>query len=144
MLTHRESMTAATSAAILAGIGISSASAEHQALEDFEIDRELRMRISNGFTTQIWTYGGQVWKETQDTLSFHEDERVRISVRNDTPDVRVVSAGHDRMLRIRPGETASIDLTVASLEAFSIDVVGLPAFSRPVKVRANDGALAPT
>jgi FtsP/CotA-like multicopper oxidase with cupredoxin domain len=135
-------MTAAASAAILAGIGISPAFAEPLSHEDFEIDRELRMRISNGFTTQIWAYGGQVWRETQDTLCFHEDERVRISIRNDTPFVRVVTVGHDRVLRIRPRETASIDLTIASLEAFSIDVVGLPAFSRPARIRANYGAHA--
>jgi hypothetical protein len=44
------------------------------------------------------------------------------------------------MVRIRPGETAAVDLAVKSLAPFSIDVVGVPAFSRPVTVRASDGA----
>ena len=142
MSTRRETMVATTAAAILAGIGITPAHAESQELKDSALDRELQMRISNGFTTQIWAYGGQIWKETADILSLHEDECVRISISNDTPVVRVVSVGHLHMLRIRPGETAAVDLAVKSLEAFSIDVVGVPAFSRPVTVRAAYGGHA--
>ena len=142
MSTRRETMVATTAAAILAGIGITPEHAEALELEDSELDRELQMRISNGFTTQIWAYAGQVWKETADILSLHEDECVRISISNDTPIVRVVSVGHRHMLRIRPGETAAVDLTVKSLNPFSIEVVGLPAFSRPVTVRPSYGAHA--
>ena len=137
MSASAESMVAMTNAAILAGIGITLEHAEPLELDDFELDRELQMRISNGFTTQIWAYAGHVWKETADTLALHEDECVRISIANDTPTVRVVSVGPSRILRIRPGETANVDLAVRSLTPFSIDVVGVPAFSRPVSVRAN-------
>lgn len=142
MLTSREIMVATNAAAILASIGITPAHAEPLELEDSELDRELQMRISNGFTTQIWAYEGQVWKETADTLALHEDECVRISIANDTPTVRVVSVGPSRMLRIRPGETAIVDLAVKSLNPFSIEVVGVPAFSRPVAVRASYAARA--
>ncbi len=142
MPSKRETMVATTNAAILASIGITPAHAEPLELEDFELDRELQMRISNGFTTQIWAYAGQIWKETADELALHEDACVRISIANDTPTVRVVSIGPDRMLRIRPGETANVDLAVRSLAPFSIDVVGVPAFTRPVTVRASDGANA--
>jgi hypothetical protein len=44
------------------------------------------------------------------------------------------------MLRIRPGETACIDLLVDSLEPFEIAVVGQPPLSRPVHVRPNQNA----
>ena len=140
MTAGHEGMVATISAAILASIGITPAHAEPLELEDVELDRELQMRISNGFTTQIWAYAGQVWKETADILALHEDELVRISIANDTPTVRVVSVGPTRMLRIRPGETANVDLAVRSRAPFSIDVVGVPAFSRPVEVRASYGA----
>jgi hypothetical protein len=142
MSTRCNAVAAAINAAILAGIGITPMRAEPLELEDFELDRELQMRISNGFTTQIWAYDGQVWKETADILALHEDECVRICIANDTPIVRVVSVGPNHMLRIRPGETANVDLAVRSLTSFSIDVVGVPAFSRPVSVRASDGAHA--
>ena len=137
MHTRSETMVAVIAAAILAGIGITPRHAEPLELDDVELDRELQMRISKGFTTQIWAYAGQVWKETPDILALHEDECVRISIANDTPVVRVVSVGPTRILRIRPGETANVDLAVRSLAPFSIDVVGVPAFSRPVSVRAN-------
>ncbi len=137
MPTRRESMVATINAAILASIGISPAHAEPLELQDCELDRELQMRISNGFTTQIWAYAGQVWKETADTVALHEDECVRINIANDTPTVRVVSVGPNRIVRIRPGETANVDLAVRSCTPFSIDVVGVPAFSRPVSVRAS-------
>ncbi len=137
MPSKRETMVATTNAAILASIGITPAHAEPLELEDFELDRELQMRISNGFTTQIWAYAGQVWKETADTVALHEDECVRINIANDTPTVRVVSVGPNRIVRIRPGETANVDLAVRSCTPFSIDVVGVPAFSRPVSVRAS-------
>jgi hypothetical protein len=137
MSTRRETIVATINAAILAGIGITPAHAEPLELDDAELDRELQMRISNGFTTQIWAYAGQIWKETADTLALHEDEHVRISISNDTPIVRVVSVGPDRILRIRPGETANVDLAVRSRTPFSIDVVGVPAFSRPVSVLAS-------
>jgi hypothetical protein len=140
MPTRYETMVAATNAATLAGIGITPAYAEPLEFEDSELDRELQMRISNGFTTQIWAYEGQVWKETADTLALHKDECVRISIANDTPIVRVVSVGRGQMVRIRPGETAVVDLAVNSFTPFSIDVVGVPAFSRPVTVRAGYGA----
>lgn len=140
MSTRHETIVAAINAATLASIGITAAHAEPLELDDVELDRELQMRISNGFTTQIWAYASEVWKETADTLALHEDEYVRISIANDTPTVRVVSFGPGRMLRIRPGETANVDLAVRSLAPFSIDVVGLPAFTRPVTVRPGYGA----
>src|SRR5262245_37223482 len=142
MPAGNESMVAMIRAAILAGIGITPAHVDPLELEEAELDRELQMRISNGFTTQIWAYAGQVWKETADTLALHEDECVRISIANDTPTVRVVAVGPDRMLRIRPGETGNIDLAIRSLTPFSIDVVGVPAFTRPVTVRPSYGAHA--
>lgn len=132
-------MVAAIATAILASVGITPAHAEPLELEDGELDRELQMRISNGFTTQIWAYAGEVWKETADILALHEDECVRISIANDTPTVRVVWVGPTRILRIRPGETANVDLAVRSLAPFSIDVVGVPAFTRPVTVRPGYG-----
>ena len=139
MPAGNESMVATITAAILASVGITPVHAEPLELEDGELDRELQMRISNGFTTQIWAYAGEVWKETADILSLHKDECVRISIANDTPTVRVVSVGPGRILRIRPGETANVDLAVTSFAPFSIDVVGLPAFTRPVTVRAGHG-----
>ena len=67
---------------------------------------------------------------------------MRITIANDTPTVRVVSVGANRIFRIRPGETANVDLAVRSLMPFSIDVVGVPAFTRPVTVRPSDEARA--
>jgi hypothetical protein len=142
MHAGHEGTVATIAAAILASIGITPAHADPLELDDGELDRELQMRISNGFTTQIWAYAGQVWKETADILSLHEDECVRISISNDTPIVRVVSIGPNRILRIGPGETANVDLAVRSLTPFSIDVVGVPAFTRPVTVRPGHGAHA--
>ncbi|HEX5007409.1 MAG TPA: hypothetical protein VFV70_09875 [Hyphomonadaceae bacterium] len=141
MSAGSESMVASITAAILASVGITPAHAAPLEFDDdAEFDRELQMRISNGFTTQIWAYAGEVWKETADILALHEDECVRITIANDTPTVRVVSVGPGRVLRIRPGETANVDLAVTSLLPFSIDVVGVPAFTRPVTVRASNCA----
>ncbi|MDP3739717.1 MAG: hypothetical protein Q8R02_20180 [Hyphomonadaceae bacterium] len=138
MLKHSEAMAAATCVAILAGIGISPAFAEPQRHEDFEVDRELVLAVSDGFSRQTWRYAGQVWSETRDTLLMHEDERVRVYITNDMPGVRVISFGDDQPARrVRAGETISADLTMDHARGFTIAVVGQPAFSRPVRVRAN-------
>lgn len=141
--SRREAMAAASCAAALAAIGISPANAGPLRAPHNEIDRELRLRISDGFSRQTWAHSGQQWTETRDTLSMHEDEIVRVSIFNDTPSVRVISFGDTRPhLRIRPGEGASIDLFVDQLDPFEIAVVGQPPLSRPVKVRASYGAYA--
>lgn len=143
MLKYSEAMAAATCAAILAGIGILPAHAESQRHEDFEVDRELSLAVSDGFTRQTWRHAGQVWTETRDTLSLHEDECLRIYVTNDAPGVRVISFGEDLPARrVRAGETISIDMTVSRLEGFTIAVIDQPALSRPVRVRATYGANA--
>lgn len=143
LITLRDAMAAATCTVILAGIGIAPASAEPQHHEDFEVDRELSLAVSDGFSRQTWRYAGQVWSETRDTLQMHEDERVRVYVTNDMPGVRVISFGDDQPARrIRTGETIAIDMTISRLAGFTISVVGQPALSRPVRVRATYGAHA--
>lgn len=143
LIARRDAMAVATCTAILAGIGIASASAEHQRHEDFEIDRELVLAVSDGFSRQTWRHAGQVWNETRDTLLMHEDERVRVYITNDMPGVRVISFGDDQPARrVRMGQTVAIDLTISRLAGFSIAVVGQPALSRPVRIRANHSAHA--
>jgi hypothetical protein len=141
--SKREAMAAASCAATLAGIGISPASAAPVRAPNNEIDRELRLAISDGFARQLWVNGGGSWTETRDVLAMHEDEIIRVVIFNDTPGVRVISFGDNRPhLRIRPGEMKSLDLAIDSSEPFTIAVVGQPPISRPVKVRANDSASA--
>jgi hypothetical protein len=143
LLKHSEAMAAATCGTILAGIGILPAHAEPQRHEDFEVDRELVLAVSDGFSRQTWRYAGQVWSETRDTLLMHEDERVRVYITNDMPGVRVISFGDDEPVRrVRTGDTVAIDMTISRLAGFSIAVVGQPALSRPVRVRANSSAHA--
>jgi hypothetical protein len=143
MITRREAMAATAAAAVLAGIGISPANAEPRRLEDSEIDRELSLAVSDGFSRQTWRYAGQVWTETRDTLSLHEDERIRVFVTNDMPGVQVISFGDDRPVqRVRPGEMVAVDLTINRLDDFLISVIGQPSMSRPVRVRPSYGAHA--
>ena len=135
---RRDAMAAATCTAILAGVGILSADAEASRHEDFEIDRELVLAVSDGFSRQTWRYAGQVWNETRDELTMHEDERIRVYVTNDMPGVRVVSFGDDMPVRrVRTGETIMIDLTISHLAGFMISVVGQPALSASARVTAS-------
>jgi hypothetical protein len=143
LLKHSEAMAAATCAAILASIGILPAHSEPERHEDFEIDRELSLAVSDGFSRQTWRHAGQVSNETRDALLMHEDERVRVYITNDMPGVRVISFGDDQPVRrVRTGETIAIDLTISRLAGFSISVVGQPALSRPVRIRTNHSAYA--
>jgi hypothetical protein len=141
MITRREAIAASAATVVLAGIGISPAHADVRHFDEGEIDRELSLAISDGFSRQTWRYAGQVWTETRDTLSFHEDEHIRVYVTNDMLGVRVISLGDDRPVRrVRPGETIAIDLMVDGVDDFIISVAGQPAISRPVRVRASYGA----
>jgi FtsP/CotA-like multicopper oxidase with cupredoxin domain len=140
-VTRRETIVAGTAVAILAGIGISPASADPLPHDAFA-DRELRLSISDGFTRQTWFYAGQVWSETRDTLVFHEDETIRITIANDQRGDRVIALGEDQMIRVKQGEVRSVVLRIASLRTFSIAVADQPMFSRTVQVRANYGAHA--
>ena len=140
MNKHSEAMASAAATAVLASIGISPAHAERQRHSDFEIDRELSLAVSDGFTRQTWRQAGQVWTETRDTLSMREEERVRIYVTNDMPGARVISFGDENPVqRVRTGETIAVDLTITRPDSFVISVVGQPALSRPVRVRTNGG-----
>lgn len=137
--SRRAAMAEASCTATLAAIGISSAAAAPTRMTQGQIDRELRLWVSDGFSRQTWNDNGDVWTETRDTLAMREDEIVRISILNDTPSVCVISFGDRRpMLRIRPGEASSVDLFVDSREPFEIAVVGQPPMSRPVRVRASE------
>jgi hypothetical protein len=141
MLSRREVVVAGTAAAILAGIGIQPALAEPSGHTD--IDRELRMAVSDGFTRQAWVHGGQTWIETRDVLSLHEDEVIRITIANDRPGSRVISIGDDReLMLLRQGEMKSVTLTIRQLQGFRISVMGEPMITRPATVRANRGARA--
>ena len=140
---RRAAMAEASCAATLAAIGITSANAAPRRMTQGEIDRELRLWVSDGFCRQTWNEQGHVWSEVRDKLVMREDEIVRISILNDTPSVCVISFGDRRpLLRIRAGEAAAIDLFVDSNEPFEISVVGQPPLSRPVKVRSNENAQA--
>lgn len=131
-------MAEASCIATLAGIGITTRTTMPPRITQGDVDRELRLWVSDGFTRQSWKEDGQVWHETRDRLMMREDEIIRVGIFNDTPSIRVISMGDKRpMLRIRPGETASIDLFVDSLEPFEIAVVGQPPLSRPVRVRPS-------
>jgi hypothetical protein len=142
MITRRHAVAAGSGAAILAAIGIFPASAAPQP-EAGEVDRELRLAISDGFTRQTWIYAGQKWTETRDIVTFHEDELVRITITNDRPGARVISFGGDReLMRLGPGETRSMVLGISRLDAFEISVMGQPMITRAAKVRANYGAHA--
>lgn len=144
-VTRRETILAGTAIAILAGIGISPASAEPlppNTSDGASADRELRLSVSDGFTRQTWFYAGQVWSETRDTLVFHEDETIRITIANDQRGDRVIALGEDQMIRVKQGEIRSVVMRVASLKAFSIAVADQPMFSRTVQVRPNYGAHA--
>ena len=143
LLGHSEAMAVAACTALVASIGILPAYAEPQRHEDLEIDRELSLAVSDGFSRQTWRHAGQVWKETRDALLMHEDERVRVYITNDMPGVRAISLGDDQPVRrIRTGETFAIDLTISRLAGFSIAAVGQPALPRPVRIRASHSAHA--
>jgi hypothetical protein len=139
MLTTREPVAAGTTAAILAGVGISSAKAP--APRHAAIDRELRLSISDGFARQTWIYPDRIFTETRDTLTFQEGEVLRIVVMNDGPGVRVVSLG-SIMLRVPGGEMRATLIAIDKAEAFQITVLGQPMITRPAKVRANFGKRA--
>jgi hypothetical protein len=140
MNTYREAMASAAAAAVLASVGISSADAEHPRHADFEVDRELALSVSDGFARQTWRQAGQVWTETRETLSMHEEERVRVYIINDMPGARVISFGEGQPVqRVRPGETVAVDLTIGGPDGFTISVVGQPALSRPVRIRSTMG-----
>lgn len=140
MTGQRDSVAAEASAAILAGIGIYPASAKPIRVRTV-IDRELCLSISDGFTRQTWRRQGHSWTETRDVLSVSEHECIRITVLNDMPGLRIVSLGGARMLRVPPGELMSMTVQVDE-EPFSISVVGQPAISRPVRIRAREDAKA--
>jgi len=134
--SRRAALAANNCAATLAGIGITPAGVRPMRAPHNEIDRELRLSISEAFARQTWVQGGRAWTETRDVLAMHEDEIVRVIVFNDTPGVRVIAFGdHRPHLRIRPGEMQALDLFIDSLEPFAIAVVGQPPLSRPVSVR---------
>ena len=139
--TRRETILAGSAAAILAGIGIFPAHAEPLP-HDESADRELRLMVSDGFTRQFWVYGGQTWSETRDTLTFHEDETIRITIANDQRGDRVIALGEEQMIRVKQGEVRSVVMRVASLKPFAIAVADQPMISRQVQVRANYGAHA--
>lgn len=129
-------MVANSYAAALAGIGITPAGAQPMRAPHHEIDRELRLTISDAFARQTWVQSGRAWSETRDVLVMHECEIVRMIVFNDTLSVRVVSfGGHRTHLRIRPSEMQALDLFIDNLEPFVIAVFGQPPMSRPVKIR---------
>jgi hypothetical protein len=125
-------------AALLAAIGILPSNLQPLTRNAF-VDRELILSVSDGFTRQAWVIEGRVTRETRETLSFVDGELVRITIANDTPGVRVITVGDGRMLRLSAGQSGSIDVTGRRDAEFAIEVVGHPAFSRPVKVqrRAN-------
>ena len=141
---RRAAMAEASCTATLAAIGINSVHASPTRTTQGQFDRELHLRVSDGFTRQSWRDGLHTWNETRDTLAMHKDEIVRITIVNDTPAVRVVSLGDGRpMLRIRAGEAACIDLFIDSFETFEIAVVGQPPLSRPVRIRREGPSLRP-
>lgn len=126
---------ASAAAALLASIGISPAGTKHCRHADFEIDREVSLAVSDGFTRQTWRKAGKVWTETRDILSFDQGERVRIFISNYTPGVRVISFGDENPTqRVRSGETIIADVTAKG--SFIIAVAGQPSLSRPVRVLA--------
>ena len=145
MLSRREVVVAGTAAAILAGIGIQPALAlsSDGAAPHVEIDRELRLAVSDGFARQLWVHGGQVWGETRDVLTLHEDEVIRITVTNDRPGSRVIAVGDEReLMLLRAGETKSVTMTIRQLDGFRISVMGEPMIMRAAMVRPNYGAHA--
>jgi RNase P/RNase MRP subunit p29 len=121
-------------AAILAGIGIFSLNIQPLTSNGF-VDRELILSVSDGFTRQAWVIDGRVTRETRETLSLEDGEHVRITIANDTPGVRVITLGDGRLLRLAAGQSGAIDVTGRRGAEFSINVVGQPALSRPVKVQ---------
>lgn len=146
MLTGRETVAAGTMAAILAGIGIQPALARPalaEAAPHAEIDRELYLAVSDGFTRQAWRHGGQTWIETRDVLSLREDEVIRITIANDRPGSRVISLGDERdLMLLRAGETRSVTLAIRQLHGFRISVMGEPMITRAATVRPNYSAYA--
>jgi RNase P/RNase MRP subunit p29 len=121
-------------AALLAAVGILPSNVQPLTRNAF-VDRELIMSVSDGFTRQTWVIDGRVIRETRETLSFVDDEVVRITVANDTLGVRVITVGDGRMLRLSAGQSGSIDVVSRRGVEFAIAVVGQPAFSRLVMVR---------
>ena len=126
-------------AAILAAIGILPSNVQ-PLVRNANVDRELILSVSDGFTRQTWVIDGRVTRETRETLSFVHGELVRITIANDTPGVRVVTIGDGRMMRLSAGQSGSIDVTVGRDARFAIEVVGHPAFSRPVTVQRGASA----
>ncbi|HEX5007408.1 MAG TPA: hypothetical protein VFV70_09870 [Hyphomonadaceae bacterium] len=137
MTNHESSMQ--SGAAILAGIGILPSNVP-PLTRNILIDRELILSVSDGFTRQSWVQDGRVNRETRETLSMDDGEHVRITIANDTPGVHVIALGDGRMLRLSAGKSGSIDVSARRGDEFSIDVVGQPAFSRPVKVKRKSNA----
>ena len=123
-------------AGILAAIGILPSNVQ-PLTRNARVDRELILSVSDGFTRQTWVFDGRLTRETRETLSFVHAELVRITIANDTPGVRVVTVGDGRMLRLSAGESGAIDVIVGHDAEFAIEVVGHPAFSRPVKCIAD-------
>jgi hypothetical protein len=126
-------------ATTLAAVGILSSNVQ-PLTRNALVDRELVLSVSDGFTRQTWVKEGRVRRETRGTLSLVDGELVRITIANDTPGVRVVTVGDGRLLRLSPGQSGSIAVAGRRDAEFTIEVVGQPAFSRPVKVQRRTDA----
>jgi hypothetical protein len=139
MLNHDTIIAHEASPAVLAAIGITPLGSR-PLIRTGPVDRELILSVSDGFTRQTWLRDDQLLSESRDMLSVGQHEHIRITVSNDMPGVRVVSVGDSRLMRIRSGCSASIDVAASATGDFVIKVIGEPAISRPVAVQARKAA----
>ena len=93
-------------------------------------ERELELHLTSNMERYMWSFDGERFSEVVEPLVFHENERLRLTLVNDTMMPHpihlhgmffdVVTGRGDRALRkhtivVKPGEKLSVDLTADAL-----------------------------
>jgi hypothetical protein len=86
-----------------------------------QADRDLMLRLADGFRRQTWTLGGHTWDEHSDTITLRVPELVRLTLVNDTRDpVELPAAGPFAGTSLGAGEIKSVTLRVNRPAAFDL------------------------
>jgi hypothetical protein len=87
-------------------------------------DRDLTLRLADGFRRQTWTYRGKAWDERNDAITLYKGELVRLTVVNDTRDaVELPAAGPFHGAKLRAGETKTLPLRVQNPTGFDLQAI---------------------
>jgi hypothetical protein len=109
-------------AGVAASLGLAHADPPQASRE--VADRDLTLRLADGFRRQTWTYRGRTWDERNDAITLHKGEIVSLTVVNDTRDtVELPAAGPFNGTKLRAGETTTLTLRVKSSTGFDLQSI---------------------